>query len=148
MNDRLTAEQVLKEKGFFVKTTAGISMKPLFRDRCDRVVIKPVTQRLKKYDVPLYRRGDELVLHRVIEVKSDGYIICGDNCVNFEDVKDEQIIGVLSEFYRKNRHYTVESKGYRLYSKIWVAIYPVRMFFKRVRGSAAKIYHKLWRKNG
>jgi len=46
MNDRLAAEQVLKEKGFFVKTTAGISMKPLFRDRCDRVVIKPVTQRL------------------------------------------------------------------------------------------------------
>jgi len=87
-------------------------------------------------------------LHRVIEVKGDGYVICGDNCVNFEDVKDEQIIGVLSEFYRKNKHYSVEHRGYKLYSRIWVAIYPVRMFFKRVRGRAAKIYHKLWRKNG
>ncbi len=40
------------------------------------------------------------VLHRIVKIMSEGYIICGDNCINLEtDVTDEQIIGKLEGFY-------------------------------------------------
>jgi len=148
MNEMLSAEQVLKEKGVLVETTVGTSMLPLFKNRRDRVIIKPVTARLEKYDVPLYRRGNKLVLHRIIEVRENDYIICGDNCEDFETVKDEQVIGVLSAFYRRKKYYTVEDKAYILYSKAWVSIYPLRMVYKKLRHFAAGIYHKIRRENG
>ncbi len=146
MNELLSAEQVLEQKGFFVTTTSGVSMLPLFKDRRDRVVIKPVSQRLKKYDVPLYHRGESLVLHRVIKVKDGYYIIRGDNCLESEIVKDEQIIGVLTEFYRKDKRYTVEDFGYRLYSRLWVFISPALIGFKKARSFLARIYRKIIKK--
>ena len=146
MNELLSAEQVLEQKGFFVTTTSGVSMLPLFKDRRDRVVIKPVSQRLKKYDVALYHRGDSLVLHRVIRVKDGYYIIRGDNCVEIEIVKDEQIIVVLTEFYRKDKRCTVEDFGYRLYSRIWVFISPVLIGFKKLRLFLARSYRKIIKK--
>ena len=33
-------------------------------------------RRLKKYDVPLYRRGADYVLHRVVKVLPESYVIC------------------------------------------------------------------------
>jgi len=143
MSNLLSAEQVLEEKGFFVTTTSGVSMMPLFSDRRDRIVVKPIAERLKKYDVPLYRRGEKLVLHRVIKVKEDHYIIRGDNCVEREFVKDEQIVGVLSEFYRKGKHHTVNGFSYRLYSRLWVFISPVIIAGKKIRMLLSAIYHKI-----
>ena len=146
MNNLLSAEQVLEEKGFFVTTTSGVSMKPLFSDRRDRIVIKPISERLKKYDVPLYRRGEKLVLHRVIGVKEDHYIIRGDNCIEREFVKDEQIVGVLSEFYRKGKHHTVNEFGYKLYSRLWVFINPAIVLCKKTIFLLSRIYHKIIKK--
>ncbi len=146
MSNLLSAEQVLADKGFFVTTTSGVSMLPLFRDRRDRIVVKPVSERLKKYDVPLYRRGDKLVLHRIIKVKEDHYIIRGDNCIEREIVKDERIVGVLSEFYRNDKHYTVEDFGYKLYSRLWVFISPAIIFCKKIKSLLSRIYHKIIKK--
>ena len=58
-------EDVLAHEGAYVATTAGVSMRPLLRDRRDTVVIEPCAGRLAKYDVPLYRRGSDYVLLRV-----------------------------------------------------------------------------------
>lgn len=127
-------EEVLKQKGIYVSTTSGISMYPMLRHRRDTIVVKPVTKKLKRYDVPLYRRGDDYVLHRIIGEDSNGYIICGDNCVQKEyAIKESQIIGVLSGFYRGNKLVNMDGLGYKIYSRIWVFIYPARMFLKKVR---------------
>ena len=50
MDNEKTIEQVLKEEGKLIRTTAGISMKPLFGDRRDNAIILPAVERLKKYD--------------------------------------------------------------------------------------------------
>ena len=50
----------------YVSTTSGVSMYPMLRNRRDTIIVKPPTAPLKKYDVPLYRRGDDYVLHRII----------------------------------------------------------------------------------
>ena len=59
--DKKTIEQIIEEDGKFVCTTSGVSMEPLFKDRRDTVIIFRTQGRLKKYDVPLYKRGEEYV---------------------------------------------------------------------------------------
>ena len=101
MNQSLHIEEVLEQKGVYVSTTAGVSMYPLLRHRKDTIVIHSVEGRLKKYDIPLYKRGEAYVLHRIVKVNPDNYVICGDNCLKREyGITDEQIIGVLSGIVR------------------------------------------------
>lgn len=133
MNQSLHIEEVLAKEGVYVSTTAGTSMFPMLRNRKDTIVIRPVKGRLKKYDIPLYRRGSDYVLHRIVKVNADGYVICGDNCLKKEKhVTDAQIIGVLSGVYRGNREVDLQGMGYRLYCRVWVAIYPIRYVIKKM----------------
>lgn len=144
--DKKTIEQVIAEEGKYVCTTSGISMKPLFADRRDTVIILPADRRLKKYEVPLYRRGDDYVLHRIVGVLSDSYVICGDNCENYEyGISDDDIIGYLQAFYRKDKYYTTDNLLYKLYSVYIVNSFPIRMFFRRLRRFLARIYRKLFK---
>ena len=127
-----SVEEVLLENGVYVSTTAGFSMRPLFADRRDTVIISPVNGRLKKYDVPLYRRGGQYILHRIVKVKPDSYVICGDNCVTREyGITDDDIVGVLTAFYRKDRYYSVKDYRYRLYSFLWCHTFFLRVFLKK-----------------
>ena len=90
-------------------------MYPLLRDRRDNIVVRPCSGRLKKYDVPLYKRGNEYVLHRIIKVLPDGYVICGDNCINKEyNIKDENILGVLTEVYRNDKKINMDGLPYKI----------------------------------
>lgn len=137
-------EEVLKEKNVYVSTTVGVSMYPMLRNRRDTIVIRPYEGRLKKYDVPLYKRGNDYVLHRIVKVLPDSYVICGDNCLNKEyGITDEQILGVLTEFYRDGTHIDMSSAGYRLYARTWVALYPLRTALKKMRAAAGRIKRKL-----
>lgn len=139
-----TIEEALRDHGVFVTTTVGVSMEPLFKNRRDTVQIMPVTGRLSKYDVPLYRRRDEYVLHRIIKVLPDSYVICGDNCIGKEyGITDDDIVGVMVAFDRKGKHYTVGHFGYRLYARLRVAQYPFRLFWVTAKSRAAKIWHKM-----
>ena len=46
----------------------GVSMLPLLRQGRDAVVLSPLPERLRKYDVVLYRRRNgQYVLHRIVE---------------------------------------------------------------------------------
>lgn len=125
---------ILKEKEIYVGTVNGTSMLPMLRNRKDTVIIRPVTDKLKKYDVVLYRKENMYVLHRIVKVMPDGYIICGDNCTNLErDVTNRQIIGKMEEFYRGERQVFMNGVGYKLYCIIWVALYPVRYLVKKIK---------------
>ena len=91
-------EEIIARDGVYVCTTSGISMKPMLRDRRDTVVIAPVSGRLKKYDVALYRYKGKYLLHRVVKVLPDSYVCCGDNCITPEiGVTDADVIGVQSK---------------------------------------------------
>ena len=57
---------------------------PLLREDRDVMIIERVTGRLKKYDVPLYKRPNgQYVLHRILKVRENDYVICGDHCIIF-----------------------------------------------------------------
>ena len=144
-NTKKTIEEAIREDGVYVSTTSGVSMRPLFKHRRDTVIISRVEGRLKKYDVPLYRRGDQYILHRIVKVLPDSYVIVGDNCIAREyDIKDENIIGVLTAFYRKNRYYTVSHPLYRAYTVIWCATYHPRVFVKRALSFGKRTLKKIF----
>lgn len=141
-------ENQLAEQGYYVSTTVGWSMWPMLRNRRDRVIVLPVgKERLKKYDLPLYRRPDgKYVLHRIIGVKDGEYIIRGDNTYIKEHVPDDWVIGYVSEFYREDRHVLSNARGYRLYARLWRWIFPIRyLAFVGLR-ILAKVYRRLFGK--
>ena len=122
-------EDVLVTNGKYIGPTSGVSMLPMLKDRRDTI------------DVALYKRGDLYVLHRVLSVTPDGYIIRGDNCYTDENVPENAVIGVLSEFFRKDKHYYCTDEKYLKYVKKRLKTYKVRRFFvllKAICKSAAK----------
>ena len=131
----LHIEDVLEKDGIFVSTTVGKSMYPLLKNRRDTVIITATNgKRLKKYDIPLYRRGSDYVLHRIVKVLEDSYIILGDNCERKEyGITDEQIIGYVTGMYRREKYVSPDGKLYRAYAKFWYFIYPLRRLFMIVR---------------
>lgn len=136
---RLKIEDVLKEEGVYVATISGISMYPMLRNRRDTVVIKPYTGRLKKYDVPLYKVGERYILHRIIKVLPDSYVIRGDNLWEKEyGITDEKILGVLTSFYRDEKEIKLDNWAYKTYVIVWRYTFFLRVFVQ-------KAYNKLKR---
>lgn len=121
-------EEELQKHGKYVCKTEGTSMMPMLKQGRDRVIIVKPTFPLKKYDVPVYRRGDHYTMHRIIKIKKDGsYVICGDNRVNFEyDITEEKVIGVLAAYMRGDEYVELTDKDYLRYLKKLGRRYPIR----------------------
>ncbi len=127
-------ESILDADGVFVSTTSGVSMYPMLRDRRDTIIVTRPEGRLKKHDVALYKRGERYVLHRVIKVLPDSYIIRGDNCLAKEyGITDDDVIGKLNSFYRKEKEINMMSITYKLYSRLIVALHPLVSIKLKVR---------------
>lgn len=138
--ERLRIEDVIEKEGTYVATICGFSMYPMLRNRRDTVVIKPYTGRLKKFDVPLYKVGDRYILHRIIEVRPDSYVIRGDNCLPKEyGITDKQILGVLTSFYRDDKEVDMNGWMYKAYVYVWHYMFGLRKIIKRV-------YYRFWRR--
>lgn len=144
MKDR-SIEDILAKGGVYVSPTVGVSMRPLLRQGKDRVILVPPQGRLQKYDVPLYRRGNDYVLHRIVAVRPDDYVVLGDNCVTREYVKDEQIVGVLTGFYRGKRYVELTAPFYRAYCVLWQGTWPMRWCIAHVRGIAKGVWRRIKR---
>ncbi|MBQ7455391.1 MAG: S24/S26 family peptidase [Clostridia bacterium] len=138
-----TFEELLARDGKLVYKTKGVSMEPMLRQNRDLVIISVPSSRLKKYDVALYKRGKAYVLHRVVKVESDHYLIRGDNTYALEHVPDSDVIGVLTGFQRKGKKHATTDLSYRLYARFWNAVYPIRARRWKLRAIAVGIARKL-----
>ena len=133
--NRSTFEEELNRTGQIVYTNVGDSMMPLIRQKRDLLIIKKPEGRLKKYDVPLYKRDSgAYVLHRILKVRKDDYVICGDNRYYREyGIQDRHIIGVLDAVVRDGKTIPVTDKKYRLYVHLWCDFFYIRAVLLLVR---------------
>ena len=131
--EKLKIEDAVAEQGVYIGPTVGVSMLPMLKNRRDTIVVKPKTERLNRLDVALYKRGDDYVLHRVLAPVEGGYIIRGDNCYADENVPEEAVFGVLTEFFRKDKHILCTDKKYLRYAERRVKTYRFRRFFVRIK---------------
>lgn len=140
-----TFEEQLAEHGRLVYTNVGDSMWPLLRQHRDLLIIERVEGRLKKYDVPLYRRDSgQYVLHRILKVREKDYVICGDNrwCREY-GIEDRHILGVLTGVVRDGKEISVTNGWYRAYVHLWCDFFPIRAFIIRGWHFVRKCVRKL-----
>jgi len=143
LRERLAMGQTIRYLPF-----RGVSMLPLLRQGKDAVELSPLPERLRKYDLPVYQYpSGKVVMHRVVAVRDSHYVCLGDNTYSYETVLPEYCIGVVSAIRRGDRVITVDSPGYRFYSRCWVALYPLRRTLHRanrwIRSTLKKLLRKL-----
>lgn len=130
-----TFEQEIQKSGKLIYTNVGNSMMPFIRQGRDILIISKVNGRLKRYDVPLYKRDSgQYVLHRILKVRKDDYIICGDNhYVKEYGITDKNIIGVLTAVIRNGKEIPVTDCKYRIYVHLWCDFFPIRAGIIRIK---------------
>lgn len=135
MSEGITYEEYLDQHGALTYSNVGVSMLPLLRQGRDLFTIaKKGPARCKCGDVVLYRRPPKsYVLHRIVEVRPDSYVILGDNCIAKEyGIQDKDILGVMTAFVRNGHEHSVTDAGYRAYSFLWLHTTSIRVFLKKV----------------
>lgn len=132
--DRLAAGQSVRF------SPQGISMLPMLRQNIDSVVLSPVIDRLKKYDLPLYQRTDgKYILHRIVEAE-DTYTCMGDNqFIKEYGLEHSQMIGYVTEFYRGNKRHSIDETGYKIYCRVWYHSRHFRYFWLRVKNKLKRM---------
>lgn len=125
-------EETIAQGKSFRFMPKGTSMLPMLVMGRDSVELTKAPERLKKYDIPLYRRGDgQFVLHRVVKT-GECYTCIGDNQFEYEQgVKQEQIIAVVSAFVHGGKRYQVTDLSYRIYCRVWHYTRPLRHLYRR-----------------
>ena len=142
---KATFEEILARDGRLVYTSVGDSMRPFVRSGEDLLVIEKPTGRLKRYDVPLYRRDSgQYVLHRVLKVRPDDYVICGDNRWQRETgITDRHILGVLTGIVRNGKMISVEDPAYRRKVRLWCDLFWVRAAILWMKALPGRVRRKL-----
>ena len=113
-------EERIKNGGNVSFTPMGVSMYPMLRNGRDNVVLSPISNELKMYDVIFYRRANgKYVLHRIIGT-GESYTCIGDNQYIKEKGIDRcQVIAVVTAFTRKGKSYSIDNLWYKLYCRLW-----------------------------
>lgn len=126
--------EVITVGGVFSFKPSGKSMLPFIREGLDSVKVASADSP-QKYDIVLYRRHNgQFVLHRIIGVKSTGFVLCGDNQWQKEyGVTKDMIIAQVAEIDRAGRNISVDNKGYRFLVHLWCDFFIVRKFYLRFR---------------
>lgn len=110
----------------------GISMLPMLRQGMDSVVLSPVPGKLQKYDLPLYQRENgKYILHRITGTGTT-YTCMGDNqFVEETGIRQDQLLALVTGFYRGEIYHSVNEPAYRLYCRFWHYSRPARSFWRR-----------------
>lgn len=139
-------QEVLAAGGSFTLTITGTSMYPTLLGQRDRVTLSSAPERLKKLDLPLYRRKDgSFILHRIVSVSKDGvYTCCGDHqWVKELGVEHSRIVGLVTQIERKGKCFSVDSRKYRFWVRLWYLLMPFRRALFFVVGLPRRLGRKL-----
>ena len=137
-------EEILARDGRLFYTNVGDSMMPLIKQGRDLLVIEKTTRKPKKYDIPLYKRDNgQYVLHRILKVRENDYVICGDNRWSKETgITDRHIIGVLTTLVRKGKEISLDTWNVRLYTHLWCDFFPIRVLILKVICALKRVRRK------
>ena len=145
MNKGVSFEDYLAAHGTLTYTNVGTSMLPLLRQGRDLfTVTRKGAARCRAGDVALYRRGENTyVLHRVVEVRPEDYVLLGDNCVRREyGVRDEDILGVMTSFVRGGKEHSVDEPLCRAYTAFCLKTAPARIAGKKLLRKMKRLLHE------
>ena len=111
--------EVVQSGGEFRLAPRGTSMWPLLREGRDAVALV-APEKLKKWDICLYRRADgSYILHRLMKFKKGEPVFCGDNQTTMEyGVPREAIIAKVIAIYRDEKRIALTNPLYQMYTNM------------------------------
>ncbi len=112
-------KEVIESGGEFRMYPKGVSMLPILRQGKDSVVLIKPTFPLRRGQIIFYqRKNGQYVLHRIVGVKKEHYILCGDNQTYREEgITQDMIIAVVSKIYRNDKE--VPQNIHKIYEFLW-----------------------------
>ena len=126
--------EILEKDGFYISAPKGNSMLPMIRAGRDVVKVEQLIKKPERYDLVMYiSNNGQGIIHRVIHVYDDYYVICGDNCWKYEYIDNKQIKGIVTSFYRNGVWHSINEMKYKIYVHIWVDFILVRKVLFRFR---------------
>ena len=113
--------ELLRSGAEFPLVISGNSMYPFLKEGRDTVYLSKVQDQIDIGDVILYCRCAQVpVLHRVIAVRDDGFVLLGDRQTGCETgVKPESVLAVASAVRRKGRLIGRNHPIWFFFARIW-----------------------------
>lgn len=141
-------EEVISGDGEFRLYPRGTSMLPLIRQGKDSVIlVKPGL--LSIGDIILYKRNNgQFVLHRIVKIKGDDLVICGDNQTALEyGITVFDVIAKVKAVYIDETRYegVIGDKGKHYLKNLWFKrkFKPQFIRLKRVIKNPSLIWRKI-----
>ena len=109
--------EIISSGGSFRLFPKGTSMLPTIKQGEDSVELA-APKKLKKYDIVLYKRpSGQFVIHRIMKIKNDEVLLCGDNQVALEEGIDaNDILAKVTGIYKDEKLFKNTDFTYKLYS--------------------------------
>ncbi|MBR6071568.1 MAG: S24/S26 family peptidase [Acholeplasmatales bacterium] len=125
--------EAFNENKTFSFPIKGTSMRPLFKN--DDIVTLDKVDSYMKGDILFYRRNDgSFVLHRLRKIKNGVLYIVGDHQTALEKVEENQLIGKVISYKKKDKDKIYYLKGVKY------NIYKFIVKFKFIRYVFSHIY--------
>ena len=153
---------MIEQNGFALSKTFGSSMRPLIWGGQHCVAVVQLDGEPRVGDILMFVQtqpdgSERNIVHRLVDIKENDlqrlYITRGDNCLGCEQVKRDEIIGLVAEVHRTSgfrpwhiiprKQFSMTDPSYIIYSQIWASTWPVRQFYYRLRAKVQAIRARL-----
>lgn len=120
----------------------GYSMRPFLEDNRDTAVMRKVTDIVCWEPVLAEISQGQYVLHRIIDIDGDNITLLGDGNLNVEHCSKKDVKAQVIGFYRKGRNKleTIEGRKWKVYSKVWKTLLPIRRYLLGIYRRWVKIF--------
>lgn len=130
-----------KEVGLLI---SGNSMAPFLVHERDYIYFKKPDRQLKAGDMVFYQRENgQYIMHRIFDIKDDGYYMLGDSQFQIEGpLNESQIFALVTKVKRKGKVLEPENLIWKFFDGPWRKSYSVRRLLFRVRRKLNSILGK------
>ena len=123
------AKEILSKGNSVRLTVTGTSMYPFLREHLDSVELVALSiLSIHIGDIVLILRDNgEYVMHRIVKKSEQSFYMAGDAQNWIEGpVRYDQIVAVVKNIWRNEKQVKCSNVLWRVYSKIWMALMPLR----------------------
>ncbi len=155
MQDITNYKIEIEKNGVIAFVPKGNSMWPILKNKGQSVIIRKKTAEeiIEPFAVIFYERENgSLVLHRVLELRNNSYIVCGDSQFELEKVYERQVFGVMEGFYNRKKYIKATDPTYLKKVRNWYKRKTLRKirincfnFKNRVISKLKRIVKKIFR---